>query len=234
METKEGEGSEFIIQLSSIMRSIINILHLYFSSLFYSFVSNGQSNTIDSLKKVLQTQREDTNKVNVLNGLALILADTVLDNKGGMQYAKNALSLSEEIHFQKGSGEAHITLGKVYYRQSKYPEALENFLAAKQNMETAEYKLGTALSYDWIGYVYITVGNYPESLKNFQVALRIYKEIGNKGRMARMYQLISGVHFFEGEKEEAVRINLEGLRIMEQIEIKREWRSPSSIMAKSI
>jgi two-component system, NtrC family, sensor kinase len=182
-----------------------------------SFVSNGQNNTIDSLKQVLQTQKVDTAKVNVLNSIALILIDTVLDNSGGMQYAKNALSISEEIHYQKGSGEAHNIIGKIYYRQSKYSEALENFLSAKQYMEMAGYKLGTALSYDWIGYVYITIGNYSEALKNFQIALRIYKEIDNKSRMARMYQLISGVHFFEGEKEEAVRINLEGLRIMDEI-----------------
>jgi hypothetical protein len=40
-----------------------------FLFLVYSFVSNGQSKTIDSLKKILQTQKEDTNKVNTLNEL---------------------------------------------------------------------------------------------------------------------------------------------------------------------
>ena len=35
----------------------------------YSFVSNGQNNTIDSLKRVLQTQQEDTNRIKTLTAL---------------------------------------------------------------------------------------------------------------------------------------------------------------------
>ena len=38
-----------------------------FLFVLYSFVSNGQDKTIDSLKRILQTQKEDTNKVNTLD-----------------------------------------------------------------------------------------------------------------------------------------------------------------------
>jgi len=39
----------------------------------FSFTSNGQNNIIDSLKRVLQTQKEDTARVNTLNQFGVAL-----------------------------------------------------------------------------------------------------------------------------------------------------------------
>ena len=48
---------------------IAKYIKIVFLFVLYSFASNGQNKTIDSLKKILQTQKEDTNKVNTLNQL---------------------------------------------------------------------------------------------------------------------------------------------------------------------
>ena len=59
---------------------------------------NAQSKQVDSLKQVLKTSKEDTNKINVLNilGKQLYLIN-VYDT--AELYAKQALELAGKIHF---------------------------------------------------------------------------------------------------------------------------------------
>jgi len=54
------------------MNVVRYIIFVFF--LLYSFVSAGQSK-IDSLQKCLQSQQEDTNKVNTLIQLGYVLTD---------------------------------------------------------------------------------------------------------------------------------------------------------------
>ena len=69
--------------------------------LLYSFVSNGQSNTIDSLTKVLQTEKEDTNTVNTLNRLSAELRKQgSLDD--AMREANKAILLAKKINYKGG------------------------------------------------------------------------------------------------------------------------------------
>src|SRR4051812_27170884 len=66
----------------------------------YSIKASTQNNIsdslrIDSLKKVLQTQKEDTNKVNTLNELSRNLVKSE-QSESAFQYANNALLLAEK------------------------------------------------------------------------------------------------------------------------------------------
>ena len=88
----------------------------------YSFFINAQDSSrdslkIDSLRKVLQTQKEDSNKVNSLN----ILSTNALEKEdfgNSMQYAKRALSISEKINFKKGKADTFYNIGNVMGQQS--------------------------------------------------------------------------------------------------------------------
>jgi len=61
-----------------------------------SFSGHTQNNTIDSLQKVLKTQKEDTNKVNTLNELCNELR-FINDFKNSLQCAEEAISLAENL-----------------------------------------------------------------------------------------------------------------------------------------
>ena len=57
---------------SSCRRILRKFIFLFFIFLLCSFIAYTQNNTIDSLQKVLQTQKEDADKVNTLNALSAI------------------------------------------------------------------------------------------------------------------------------------------------------------------
>ncbi len=70
-----------------------------------AFNSNAQPDSlkIDSLKKVLLTAKEDRNKVNTLNQFGNLI---VQDRNNAMQYAKQALALSQKLNFKNEEGTA--------------------------------------------------------------------------------------------------------------------------------
>ena len=180
----------------------------------YSCVAYTQS--IDSLEKVLQKQKEDTNRVNTL----LILSDSMRvanDKKNALEKANEALSISEKINYQKGKGRAYLNIGKIFQSQNNYLEAQKFFsIALKINRETGD-EFNIALSYDWIAYTYDWMGDYPDALINFIEALKLYEKLGDKRRIVHTLQLISGAYAFQGNYSEALKNNLSALKITEEI-----------------
>ena len=66
--------------------------------LLFSIIAYTQNNTIDSLQKVLQTQKEDTNKVNVLLELCWAVDDSATTLQ--YSYARSALLLARKLNFK--------------------------------------------------------------------------------------------------------------------------------------
>ena len=122
VETKEGEEAEFIIQLPVQPfneKSATNIVVFYsnlFSFTIYSQFNLIDSVKIDSLKKALLIQKEDTNKINTLNKLSFALVFEY-DFKNSMKYAREALLLAERIKYEYGVATAHFNIGSSYHIQ---------------------------------------------------------------------------------------------------------------------
>src|SRR5687768_11888763 len=96
------------------MKIYNHIVYMVIAFTIYSFAAYTQNNIIDSLKKVLKTQKEDTNKVNTLNELLQnqfqFFQDAGTDVKHLMHYATEALYLSEKTNFKKGKGDAYFNI----------------------------------------------------------------------------------------------------------------------------
>ena len=75
-------------------------LSLLFILLFFSIL-HAQQQKVDSLELVLKKAKEDTNKVKVLNALALQYID-IGDFKKALLYSNDALSLSIKKDYKKG------------------------------------------------------------------------------------------------------------------------------------
>jgi len=102
---------------------------LYVSLAMYSTAGYAENNVTDSLradslKKILQAQKEDTNKVNTLNGLSRNLVTR--DPESALQYANNALLLAEKIDFREGKGKTLSLIASIYGGQKNYPASLVN------------------------------------------------------------------------------------------------------------
>src|SRR4051794_45569 len=79
--------------------------------IFYSeVIAQVDSLYIDSLKRVLLTQKEDTNKVNTLNELSNYLS--YQDTDSSFSYASLGLSLSQKLNYVKGEAQSCLILGR--------------------------------------------------------------------------------------------------------------------------
>ena len=77
-----------------------------------SCILNAQSfSKIDSLKNMLNKEKTDTNKCNILNKITTICLYTPpLDYKMALEYAEKARILSEKISFKTGTAKAYENL----------------------------------------------------------------------------------------------------------------------------
>jgi hypothetical protein len=87
------------------MRSTLIKLFLFNSLIIFSLsgITQNDSLKIDPLKKILVTEKEDTNKVNAF----LQLCDIQGRPDSAIFYANQALLLSQKINYQKGEAEQH-------------------------------------------------------------------------------------------------------------------------------
>ncbi|MEO8111359.1 MAG: ATP-binding protein, partial [Ginsengibacter sp.] len=167
---------------------------IYVVILFIALLVNANAQTdstaIDSLQKVLATQKDDTNKVNTLNEIS----EKQVSNEAGMQNAVKAVSLSRTLKFKKGEGEALLLIGEYYYSNNQYPEAIKYGLQALQVHEDIKDLRGRAMAHFLLDASYGMQGNYSENLKHAFAALKLYEEIGDKAQIANMFADLANIY----------------------------------------
>ena len=104
--------------------------------------SNAQVRQIDSLKKLLINIKEDTTKVQVLATLGLYEPSF----EGGLQLAREGLSLARKIKYKKGIALCLNQLGNQYLVVSNYPIALRYYLQGLKIREEISDSIGIAVS----------------------------------------------------------------------------------------
>ena len=206
------------------MKKIILFLFIVHCSLFTVCVAqkHGQA-LIDSLLTQLPKAKEDTNRVNIFNGLSRELTNTG-DYAKAKQYADDAMAISEKINlpdgshgFKKGIATAYNNIGGVYWQQGNYPDALKYFFNALKIFEELGNKKGIANVYTFIGNIYEQQGNYPDALKNHFASLKINEEIGEKIGIANSYHNIGIIYYRLGNWPDALKNYFDALKIFEEI-----------------
>ena len=102
------------------MKRVYNLFFL-FIFLSYSFKATAQRYSIDSLKIVLLTQKEDTDKVNTTCILGWRYSMEKRDFDTALIYAKQALNLANKIHYKEGIAYAYKSFGIIYSNCIKKP-----------------------------------------------------------------------------------------------------------------
>jgi signal transduction histidine kinase len=141
-----------------------------FILLIFSYTAYTQISGLDSVKKVLQTEKEDTNKVNTLLGLAGYYAESHADT--GVIYAQQALDLAQKLDFESGILYAEGTLAFTLMLAGNYPLGLDHafktlYLAKKSN------PIARGWAYSTVSYVYYYLGEYKTCLSYTREAMKI-------------------------------------------------------------
>lgn len=185
----------------------------------------GQTVKTDSLKQALSQVKNDIDKAQLLNAIAVDYQ--TIDPKKLQEYANLALQLSQKINYKLEEGNAYLNLGNSYIIMGNYPLALQNFSnaqavfekekASNANANNEEIKNGLARAYGSIGIVFSEQSNYAKALQYHLKAVKIYEEIGNESKCARIYNNIGIVYKAQGEHFKALDSFIKCLKIQEKI-----------------
>jgi tetratricopeptide (TPR) repeat protein len=131
----------------------------FLASFFYGYA---QGSKIDSLRKLLETAKEDSNKVTVLWRLAEQYKSFKPDT--ALQLAQHALLLAQRIKYVEGESRSLAILASSQYLLGNYPNALSNYMLKLKIEEKRNSPRNYASALGNIGSVYILLGEYPAAL----------------------------------------------------------------------
>jgi two-component system, NarL family, sensor histidine kinase UhpB len=170
---------------------------------------------IDSLTTLLETSKEDTNKVNYLNELAWELM--YLNPDTAIVLGNQSLALSEKLEWKKGQASSIGRLGVYYWNKSDYSKALEyDFIALKMNEELG-IKDRMAGNLSNIGIIYDKQGDRTKALEYYLRALKINEELGKKLAVATNLANIGVLYKAQREYPKALEYYNRALKLSEEL-----------------
>ncbi|MCD6067071.1 MAG: hypothetical protein K0S33_1897 [Bacteroidetes bacterium] len=202
---------------------IIYIVFLFLITVFQNPVK-GQNERIDSLKFLLKTDRADTNKAIHLYRLCKEHFLTG-EYEAGISYGKQGLNLAQQLNFKSGMADSYNHLGNIYWKQARYPEALDMHEKALAIRKEIKDQSGIASSYNNMGNVFMDMGNYGRAISNHFSALKIREQMQYKFGIATSRNNIGIIYLYQGKFPEALENFNIALKIQEELGNKYEMAS---------
>ncbi|ULQ58281.1 tetratricopeptide repeat protein [Flavihumibacter rivuli] len=150
-----------------LSRSLILIVSM---QLLFS-ISFGQDKFRDSMLAVIAVQKEDTNKVNLLNKLAY---ETRQQDPSSIDYAKQALVLAKKLNYTIGQAQSLKNIGLFYIIKGEYVPAQEYCEKALAEFTKANDLVGESNILNNLGSIQFNMSNYSKAMeyymKSYEVA----------------------------------------------------------------
>jgi len=221
-----------IEHLNIELRSIRWIFrHSVFAALlFCCSEALSQTNKVDSLQSLLQTNLHDTTRIKTLNTLAWKLKYTNPDT--AIVLSNRALELAVKNEDMKGQASAFRNLGVFSRLKGNYPKALEHYHKALKINEKLKDRRGISASLSSIGIVYRNQGDstvaagdtalamadtYPKALEYYFKALKMDEEMDNKSGIAADLGNIGIVYRNQGDYPKALEYYFKALKMRKEL-----------------
>ncbi len=169
--------------------SNIILLNIIFLGCFCTTVF---ANEVDSLKKILSTTIADSIRVDVLNALSKSFFNTNPDTS--IVIATTAKSLAEQVNYKTGLALAYKNIGKGFYLEGKYKEAILNWQQATEVYKLLHDKTGVANMLNNQGAVYFNQGDDAKALELYLQSLKMSEVVNDTLRILTSLTNIGGVY----------------------------------------
>lgn len=191
--------------------------HLFFLFLIFVYIPVfSQEHTADSLKKVLQSVKEDSVRVKVLLQLSSYFLDSSPEE--AKNYGNQALNLAQSINFQPGRALALKFIGSAYYFLGNTPATLEYYGQALNVFDSIGDLESKSIILNNFGTVYYMNGTDDKALNSYFKSLEIAEQIGDKAGIATAFSNIANVyHNKRATEDKALDFFLKALYISEDI-----------------
>ena len=168
----------------------------------------GKSKNVDTL---LQKQQKKINEL-----LRLSRSNAIKDPEASRKYAEQAEDASMKVNYTKGLADACEILGKNYYADANYPEAVIYLTEAINYCEKLKDNVREALLLQSLGDVYHKYSIDSAALTCYLTSLKLTEEMNDSVRLVGLLSQIG--HIYQNKKEtteKAIRILLQALLITE-------------------
>jgi two-component system sensor histidine kinase UhpB len=186
---------------------------ILFTMILSSDITYCQVEEIDSLKRLLNLQKEDSIKVNILYEISELSAD----DKDVLEYAERAFKLATKLNYKKGIADALNNIGYVYNNQTKIPEAYDFYKRSLDISEEINYQGGQAIAINNIARIFLNQGNIPKALTYYFKSLKISEKIGDKQVIALSLNNIAYIYEKQGEMVSAEKYYRKSLDLYKEI-----------------
>lgn len=169
------------------------------------------SNTIDSLLRVLKTQKEDTNKVRTLLFLQEEYSQISLDSAA--IYMHKAEQLNRKFIPNRFEGIINVCFIEYYYYKADYKNAI---LYAFKNVELAKRNKDDKLlarSYNNVTAVYNRFGQYKSALEYAQITLDLTEKINDTFNLPFRLANICRIYSDVNQYRKAIYFGLKGIML---------------------
>uniref|UniRef100_UPI00404A6B13 tetratricopeptide repeat-containing sensor histidine kinase n=1 Tax=Gelidibacter sp. TaxID=2018083 RepID=UPI00404A6B13 len=153
------------------MKKLLPIIFI----LFFTVFLNAQQKVVDSLLVLIESNKK-SDSIKVKNLLKLSYAINSMDNDKALEYAENALEISNKISWQTGKALSYRQKGLVLYYKSDYMSALLLFQKALNQSKQLNNALLDASIYNNIGNIYSDIEEYEKALDNYNRLLEISQQ----------------------------------------------------------
>lgn len=132
-------------------------------------------------------------------------------------YLQQALMISVKLGLHSMEAGIHVNLGNVFLEETKYPEAVNEFINASKIYETVAHDpagLGKALVN--IGNIETILGHYDKALEYTERSMRLSRETGNDINVAYCHRLKGRIYRKQVNHEKALSEYREAIAIYKQ------------------
>ena len=161
--------------------------------IFTVFFLSAQQKTIDSLHRVLNSAKEDTNKVKILNEITSNYLQ-LPDYKNALKFGEDSRLLAEKLSFETGAAAAYGNLVIIYGYYGFYEKAFENFLNKQKIAERLKDSTMIISSYKNLWFIYSLEGNYQKALEINLMIEKLEEASGNKDKLAWALWSLAGAY----------------------------------------
>jgi signal transduction histidine kinase/Tfp pilus assembly protein PilF len=201
---------------NSIRVSLMAILLLLTFSFFLCLKAHPQNLRLaDSLKNVVATVKDDTNKVKLLIEIGEQYKNTIPDT--AIYYFHRALEIAENIDAKEFIAMSLIRIGvnlQINGSSDKASEYLERALKISEEIGDKE-KITTC--YVNIGVIYHDQGSYDKAIEYYIKSLETAKEINFKKGLSWGYNNLGRAYYDQGSYDESIDYYLKALKIHEEL-----------------
>jgi two-component system sensor histidine kinase UhpB len=166
--------------------------------LMFSLCAYAQPQWVDSVKKILPTQKEDINKVWALRGLSDYYSFNNPDS--GLIYAKQMLALAEKLKYDAGIFWSMVSIDHSLYISGNYTDELGNALKALPLAKKLNDHEAIGWSNGMIADSYLNLGDYNIAMLYVRVVIKLiaqYKPEDLASGYAVIVPIYVGLHQYD-------------------------------------